>query len=69
VPDEYLRLLLGAGVQPLGVSVEHAAAVERLPWHHYNPFDGMLVAQAVVEGPALVSRDDALRANGMPLFW
>jgi PIN domain nuclease of toxin-antitoxin system len=69
VPAEYFALLVGAGVQPLGVSVDHAAAVERLPWHHRDPFDRMLVAQAAVEGAALVSRDDRLRAYGVTLVW
>jgi PIN domain nuclease of toxin-antitoxin system len=69
VPDEYLALLLDAGVQPLPVSVEHAAAVERLPPHHRDPFDRMLVSQATIEGGALVSRDDALRPYGVTLVW
>ena len=69
VPPEYLSLLLGAGVQALPVSVEHAAAVETLPWHHRDPFDRMLVAQASIEGAALVSRDDALRSYGVTVIW
>jgi PIN domain nuclease of toxin-antitoxin system len=68
-PDEYLPLLLGAGVQGLAVSIDHAAAVERLPWHHRDPFDRMLVAQASVEGAALVSGDEALRPYGIPIVW
>jgi PIN domain nuclease of toxin-antitoxin system len=69
VPDEYLTLLLDAGVQPLAVSVAHAAAVERLPPHHHDPFDRMLVCQASIEGAALVSSDDALRPYGVTLIW
>jgi PIN domain nuclease of toxin-antitoxin system len=69
VPDEYLPLLLGAGVQALPVTVDHAAAVERLPPHHRDPFDRMLVAQASIEGAALVSRYDALRPYGVTLVW
>ena len=69
VSEDYVSLLLGAGVQALAVSVDHAAAVERLPWHHRDPFDRMLVAQASVEGAALVSRDDALRPYGVTLIW
>jgi PIN domain nuclease of toxin-antitoxin system len=69
VADEYLSLLLGAGVQALPVSVEHAEAVERLPWHHRDPFDRMLVAQASAERAALVSRDDVFRAYGVTLVW
>jgi PIN domain nuclease of toxin-antitoxin system len=69
VAEEYLSLLLGAGVQALAVSVDHAAAVEALPWHHRDPFDRMLVAQAAIEGAALVSRDEALRPYGVTLVW
>jgi len=69
VPDEYLSLLLDAGVQPLAVSVEHAAAVEHLPPHHRDPFDRILVSQATIEGGALISRDDALRPYDVTLIW
>jgi PIN domain nuclease of toxin-antitoxin system len=69
VPEEYLGLLLGAGVHALPVSIDHAAAVEGLPWHRQDPFDRMLTAQASVEAAALVSRDDALRSYGVTLIW
>jgi PIN domain nuclease of toxin-antitoxin system len=69
VPDEYLSLLLDAGVQPLPVSLEHAAAVEQLPPHHRDPFDRMLVSQARAEDAALVSRDEALRPYDVTLIW
>jgi PIN domain nuclease of toxin-antitoxin system len=69
VPDEYLTLLLDAGVQPLAVSVAHAEAVERLLPHHRDPFTRMLVCQAALEGAALLSRDDALRPYGVTLIW
>jgi PIN domain nuclease of toxin-antitoxin system len=69
VPDEYLTLLLDAGVEPLAVNVAHAAAIERLPDHHRDPFDRMLISQATVEGAALVSRDEALAPYGVTLIW
>jgi PIN domain nuclease of toxin-antitoxin system len=69
VPDEYLRLLLDAGVQPLAVSLDHAAAVEALPPHHRDPFDRILVVQALNEQAALVSRDTALQPYGVTLIW
>ena len=68
VPEEYLSLLLGAGVQTLAMTVEHAA-VDDLPRHHRDPFDRMLVAQAAIEGAALVSCDEALRPYGVTLIW
>jgi PIN domain nuclease of toxin-antitoxin system len=69
VPAGCLSLLLDAGAHPLAVSVDHAAAVEHLPPHHRDPFDRLLVAQAAIEGAALVSRDEALRPYGVTLVW
>lgn len=46
-----------AGYQFLPVAVEHAMAVEELPPHHGDPFDRLLVAQALIEPMRLVSHD------------
>ncbi|HWG85329.1 MAG TPA: type II toxin-antitoxin system VapC family toxin [Deinococcales bacterium] len=43
--------------QLLPVHLSHAAAVRELPWHHRDPFDRMLVAQAIVEEATLVTND------------
>lgn len=69
VSDDYLDLLLGAGAQALPLSIDHASAVERLPRHHRDPFDRMLIAQASVEGAAVVTRDEAMRPYGVTLIW
>jgi PIN domain nuclease of toxin-antitoxin system len=69
VSDEYLDLLLGGGAQGLPLSIAHASAVEGLPWHHRDPFDRMLVAQASVEGAAVVTPDEAMRPYGVTLIW
>lgn len=43
--------------QALPISVPHAMAAGRLPAHHRDPFDRMLIAQARLEGLTLVTRD------------
>jgi len=48
----------------LPVTAEHAAAVEHLPDVHRDPFDRLLVAQAVAEGVVLLTADDRLTAYG-----
>ena len=68
-PENFASTLLDAGLQPLPISLDHAAAVEQLPWHHRDPFDRMLVAQASIEGAAVVSHDEALRPYGVTLVW
>lgn len=49
-----------ANIELLGVSPEHACAIELLPWHHRDPFDRMLVAQAMHEPLRLVTSDKVL---------
>ena len=56
------------GFLELPVSAAHAAAGGRLPPHHGDPFDRMLVAQAREEGLTLVSRDRILAAYDVPLL-
>jgi PIN domain nuclease of toxin-antitoxin system len=41
----------------LGLSAEHGLAVAALPSHHRDPFDRLLVAQAQLDGFALVTAD------------
>ncbi len=41
----------------LGISLEHGAAAGKLPLHHRDPFDRMLIAQAQLEGLTIVTRD------------
>ncbi len=58
-----------SGFDKLGIKFAHAELVARLPLHHGDPFDRMLVAQALVEGLALVTRDERLQAYGVSLVW
>jgi PIN domain nuclease of toxin-antitoxin system len=57
------------GFELLPISYEHAAAVSRLPCHHGDPFDRLLVAQCQGERLALVSRDPAFDAYGIKRVW
>ncbi len=68
-PDEFAATLIGGGARPLPVSLDHAAAVGDLPWHHRDPFDRLLVAQATIERAVVVSRDEAFLAYGVPVVW
>lgn len=48
------------GAAPLVVSMPHVLHAARLPLHHRDPFDRLIVAQAMVENMSLVTRDPAL---------
>jgi PIN domain nuclease of toxin-antitoxin system len=68
-PDDLAATLLGAGALPLPVTLEHAAAVETLPWHQRDPFGRLIIAQALIVGASVVSRDEPLRQYGVPVVW
>jgi PIN domain nuclease of toxin-antitoxin system len=50
-----------AGFQLLPISASHVFETQRLAMHHRDPFDRLLVAQALIEDLVLVTHDDALR--------
>jgi PIN domain nuclease of toxin-antitoxin system len=52
----------------LPVTLRHGEAVGQLPVHHRDPFDRLLVAQAMVEGLILVTGDRRLAEYGIPIL-
>ena len=57
-----------AGFEQLPMTSSHGIAAGSLPRHHRDPFDRMLIAQALEEGLTLVSGDDAFAPYGVPLL-
>ncbi|MCP4636440.1 MAG: type II toxin-antitoxin system VapC family toxin [Methyloversatilis sp.] len=55
--SEALRYFNASGFRMLPVEAEHAVAVETLPAHHQDPFDRILVAQALTEPMRLITHD------------
>jgi len=67
--DAYVAEKITQGYRVLSVSWAHAAKVEGLPWHHRDPFDRLLAAQALAEGYPLVTRDRLFRKYGVEVVW
>jgi PIN domain nuclease of toxin-antitoxin system len=53
-----------ADFDQLAISIEHIEMAERLPFHHRDPFDRLLVAMAAADGYDLLTHDKALAAYG-----
>jgi PIN domain nuclease of toxin-antitoxin system len=53
----------------LDVTPSHAAAAGRLPKHHGDPFDRILIAQGLAEGAAIITLDRWFAAYGLPVIW
>ena len=64
----FRRELLESGYEELAITGAHAAAVAGLPDLHRDPFDRILLAQALVEGVTLLSADQSLLAYPGPVL-
>jgi len=53
----------------LPIGYEHILRVETLPLYHADPFDRMLIAQAIEEGLTLLSADRAFSQYQVPVIW
>ena len=56
-------------IQWLPIEMPHCVRVSELPFHHRDPFDRMLIAQALVEDMQLLSRDRLLSAYKIKRIW
>lgn len=65
----YQSILAEEGFTPLAVSTEHALAAGALRISHRDPFDRLLIAQAIVEGMTLVSNERIFDAAGVSRLW
>lgn len=63
------RTLLQSGWQELPIQASHALAVASLPPLHRDPFDRLLLAQAIAEGLLLITADQQLAAYPGPVRW
>jgi PIN domain nuclease of toxin-antitoxin system len=59
-PEGLISSLADAGFEMLSITAEHAELAPTLPLHHRDPFDRMLIAQALVQRLTLVTADATL---------
>jgi PIN domain nuclease of toxin-antitoxin system len=56
-------------IQLLPITLAHISALARLPGHHRDPFDRLLIAQAICENLTLVTGDDVIAKYSVPTLW
>lgn len=61
--------ILGNDIRQLRIRLRHLKLISDMPFHHRDPFDRVLVAQALSEGLVLVSRDEILDEYGVERLW
>lgn len=57
------------GIACLGIRPVHCRLIQDMPFHHKDPFDRMLIAQAIVEGFTVVSADERFDLYGANRLW
>ena len=67
-PDNLENLVASQGFWPLPVTISHAELAGRLPMHHRDPFDRILVAQAMLENFVLITGDANIRRFDVPVL-
>lgn len=67
-PSNFTDRLLDLGMLQLALEWEHARVAGGLPLHHRDPFDRMLVAQAIVERLTIVTRDEDIARYPVPVI-
>lgn len=68
LPADFERRLARESFENLPLTADHAREVARLPWHHRDPFDRMLIAQARAAGLRFLTADEAAAAYGDPVL-
>jgi PIN domain nuclease of toxin-antitoxin system len=68
VPDDLHEHVVRSGVRILGLAPEHGLGVADLPMHHRDPFDRLLISQALAEGLTLLSADARIKRYDVPMI-
>jgi PIN domain nuclease of toxin-antitoxin system len=67
--DDFLAAAAQADLLTLNIQRQHLLTLSSLPFHHRDPFDRLLIAQAECEDAALVTADPNFVAYGVRVFW
>lgn len=68
-PDDLPETVVHEGFSWLPVGAAHAWQVQKLPMHHRDPFDRLLIAQALAEGLPIVTADARFREYAVDTRW
>ena len=66
---DVFKLIEDSGFEIMPVTTEHILENSKLPFHHRDPFDRMLIAQANAEDLKLVSKDDWMKNYQVDVIW
>jgi PIN domain nuclease of toxin-antitoxin system len=68
--EDFWRNAIDAnGFQVLHILTRHTSRLTTMPFHHRDPFDRLIIAQALAEAMTIVSTDPIVDAYGVPRLW
>jgi PIN domain nuclease of toxin-antitoxin system len=62
-------IIINTGFTELPVNKEHLLTLSDLPSHHRDPFDRLLIAQAITEQLKIITKDDLMSKYDVETFW
>lgn len=69
IPDLVKEQVVNNGIELLDITIEHLAVVANLPLHHRDPFDRLIIAQAIVEEIPIVGLDRVFDSYPIERIW
>jgi PIN domain nuclease of toxin-antitoxin system len=67
--EEIAQEIREVGFSELTVNIQHTVRLKKLPTHHRDPFDRIIVSQAQEEGLTVISQDSAFSRYSVPVLW
>ncbi len=64
--EEHIR---GNDIEILNIELPHILRIEKLPFHHRDPFDRLIIAQQIEENLPIISADEIFDAYGVQRIW
>lgn len=68
IAENFRAGIVASGFTPLPIEFAHVERIMALPHHHRDPFDRLLIAQALTENLTIVTEDRKLAAYGVPIL-
>lgn len=69
IPEEFFNELPNHGYEILPITEQHLRAYRSLPLHHRDPFDRLLIAQALAEEIPLITNDSEIQKYTVQTVW
>ena len=66
---EFVRLVKDSGIAILPIQEEHILQIERLPLHHKDPFDRVIITTAIEDDLTIVSKDENFSLYPVKCIW